>query len=114
MIDTDLLHSLQRIVGESHVASNSTDLEVYFYDAFLSTRTPGAVVFPHNTEETATVIRAAGSARVPYVPRGLGTNLSGGSNAPEGGLAILLRRRGHISITETFGLTRPKGHCHLS
>ncbi|MBW2324526.1 MAG: FAD-binding oxidoreductase, partial [Deltaproteobacteria bacterium] len=84
-MDLAFLNKLKQIVGNQHVAFNPTDVEVYSYDASLAVRTPGAVVFPGNTNEIASVVRACAEARIPFVPRGFGTNLSGGSVAPEGG-----------------------------
>ena len=85
MIPADLLRELKRIVGPAHVSCGRADAEVYSYDASLAVGAPDAVVCPGGTEETAAVVRAAVGARVPYVPRGFGTNLSGGSIATGGG-----------------------------
>jgi glycolate oxidase len=53
---------------------------------------PFAVVFPRNTEEVSAVMRAAHEHRVPVVPRGAGSGLSGGSNAIDGSLIVSLER----------------------
>ncbi len=71
-------------------------MEVYSYDASLEVQTPGAVVFPGCTEEAAALVRACIKAGVSHVPRGFGTNLSGGSIPPEGGLVICLSRLNRI------------------
>ncbi len=96
MIDPGLLRRLKRIVGAEHVSCARTDAEVYSYDASLATGAPDAVVLPADTEQTAAVVRAATEARVPYVPRGFATNLSGGSVAARGGLVIQLSRLSRI------------------
>ncbi len=93
-MDPRLLRRLRKIVGKEHVRSGPADLEVYSYDASLARGEPGAVVFPGNTRETSEVLRAA--AGVPCVPRGFGTNLSGGSIAPEDGLVLCLSRLNRI------------------
>jgi D-lactate dehydrogenase (cytochrome) len=100
-MDPRFIRRLRKIVGKEHVRSGPADLEVYSYDASLARARPGAVVFPADTRETANVVRAASEADIPYVPRGFGTNLSGGSVAPENGLIICLSRLNRILSIRT-------------
>lgn len=95
-IPRDLIKSLRRIVGERHVAESRTAAELYSYDGSLSRGAPGAVVFPADTAETAAVIKEATRAGTPFAPRGFGTNLSGGTVLPYGGLTICLSRLNRI------------------
>ena len=60
-------------------------------------------MIPADTQQTAAVVRAAARAGVPYVPRGFGTNLSGGSVAPRGGLVIGLARLDRILAVKPQG-----------
>ena len=53
-------------------------------------------MFPGDAAETAAVIKEATRAGVPFVPRGFGTNLSGGTVLPYGGLTICLARLNRI------------------
>ena len=101
MISTDHLDRLRKIVGESYVSCGAADTEVYSYDASLAFHSPGAVVFPGDTPEVAAVVQTCSEERVPYVPRGFGTNLSGGCVAPEGGLIICLSRMNRILSIKT-------------
>ncbi|NQT36145.1 MAG: FAD-binding protein, partial [Planctomycetes bacterium] len=96
MINAPLLTELRRIVGDEYVSTGRADVEVYSYDASPDTSTPGAVVFPADTSQIAEVVRAATGAGVPYVPRGFGTNLSGGTIIAAGGLVIELSRMNRI------------------
>ena len=50
--------------------------------------TPLAVVRPRRTEEVQTALRWATAHRVPVVPRGAGTGLSGGATALDGGIVL--------------------------
>jgi len=90
------LSELQTAVGKQNVATAATDTEVYAYDASLARGSPGIVVFPADTGEVAAVVRAARRAQVPFVPRGFGTNLSGGSISAPDGLVICLSRLNRI------------------
>ncbi|MDQ1331400.1 MAG: FAD-binding oxidoreductase, partial [Thermodesulfobacteriota bacterium] len=96
VIPGGLIKKLKRIVGERHVAESRTSAELYSYDGSLARGAPGAVVFPGDAAETAAVIKEATRAGTPFVPRGFGTNLSGGTVLPYGGLTICLTRLNRI------------------
>ena len=49
---------------------------------------PLAVVRPRSTDEVQTVLRWASARRVPVVPRGAGSGLSGGATAVDGGIVL--------------------------
>ena len=96
MIERGLLKDLRSIVGTGYVTAGAVAGEVYSYDASLDVSRPGVVVFPGNTAETAAVVKALTLAGIPCVPRGFGTNLSGGSIALQGGAVIALARLNRI------------------
>ena len=96
MMHDELLNELRRIVGSDHVWASRSDSEVYSYDASLALGAPDATVFPADAAQTAAVVRALARAGVPCIPRGFGTNLSGGSVAPEGGVVVCLSRMNRI------------------
>ena len=50
--------------------------------------TPRAVVRATCTEDVQAVLRWASAHRVPVVPRGAGTGLSGGASAVDGGIVL--------------------------
>ncbi|MEW6440105.1 MAG: FAD-linked oxidase C-terminal domain-containing protein [bacterium] len=106
-MDSVFLRKIRRIVGRDHLRTGPADLEVYSYDASLARQLPGAVAFPADAGQTAAVVRVACEAGVPCVPRGFGTNLSGGSVAPEGGLVLCLSRLNRILAI------RPERRCAL-
>ncbi|MBI4773823.1 MAG: FAD-binding protein [Deltaproteobacteria bacterium] len=105
MISPDHLNRLRRIVGEPYVSSGRADTEVYSYDASPAFHSPGAVVFPAETREVAAVAQICSEARIPFVPRGFGTNLSGGCVAPAGGLIVCLSRMNRILSIKTESRT---------
>ena len=96
MIDTQLLQQLRQIAGPEHVFTGPLDVEVYSYDASLAAGTPDAVVLPGDAAETSAVTKEAARAGVPVTPRGFGTNLSGGSIAPQGGVVLCFARMDRI------------------
>jgi glycolate oxidase subunit GlcD len=96
MVPKDLIGELRRTVGERYVSESRSASELYSYDGSLARGAPGAVVFPADTQQTALAVKAAARAGVPFVPRGFGTNLSGGAVLPSGGLTICLSRLNRI------------------
>jgi len=62
---------------------------------------PEIVVLPTSTEQVASAVRLANKYRIPVTPRGAGTNLSGGTVTPEGGLVISLTRMDRILEIDT-------------
>jgi glycolate oxidase len=80
------------------VLTDPVDREAYRLDetAYLSAGLPGAIALPTDTAEVATILRLASRHRVPVVPRGAGTGLSGGASGIEGALTIALTRMNRI------------------
>ena len=74
------------------------DLESYRRDEtpYVAAGRPLAVALPTETSEVAELVRLAAARRVPIVPRGAGTGLSGGANGIEGGLTIAFTRMDRI------------------
>ena len=91
-----VVDQLRKIAGRDAVLDRPEDLMLYEYDAGVRKCTPGAVVFPKNTEQVAQVMKLAGSAGFPVVARGAGTGLSGGAIAPDGGVVLAFARMNRI------------------
>jgi len=96
MITDKFIREMERIVGKSQVSVSRAGAELYSYDASLARGKPGVVVFPADAREAAEVVRAAHRSAVPFVPRGFGTNLSGGTIVKDQGLIICLARLNRI------------------
>ncbi len=96
MLNDEFLSSLRQIVGEAQVSVSRAETELYSYDASLAKGQPGVVVFPADTHQVARVVRVIRQAGVPFVPRGFGTNLSGGTVLVSGGVVICLSRLNRI------------------
>lgn len=93
----EVINRLRQILGAPGVTDDETDLLVYECDALtLFKNRPDAVVFPQTTEQVAQIVRVANEYRIPFVPRGAGTGLSGGAVAMEGGIIIELQRMNRI------------------
>jgi glycolate oxidase len=73
-------------------------VEAYRYDRtpYVRAGQPLGVALPTTTAEVAELVRLAAQHRVPVVPRGAGSGLSGGANAIDGALTIALTRMDRI------------------
>ncbi|GAA4666988.1 MULTISPECIES: FAD-binding oxidoreductase [Amycolatopsis] len=86
----DLVAQLRTVVPAEHVLDDPDVVEGYLQDhaEWAEYGKALAVVRPRGTEEVQAVVRFAGEHRVPVVPRGAGTGLSGGANAIEGCIVL--------------------------
>jgi glycolate oxidase len=92
-----ILAELRGILGPEYVIADPTELKVYETDGLtIYKATPEVVVLPLTTDEVAAVVRLCNRERLPFVPRGAGTGLSGGALAIEGGVVIGLNRMQRI------------------
>lgn len=98
-VDAGLLNRLRGVVGRDNVLTDADRLEAYSSDETPLrelARRPEAVIRPGSTDEAAAVLRLASEARVPVVPRGGGTGLSGGCVPHLGGLVLSLERMNRV------------------
>jgi glycolate oxidase subunit GlcD len=94
-----VMERLRDVVGERHVLHRKSELLVYNSDGLPGYRKqPTLAVFPGTREETIDVVRILADARLPFVPRGAGTGLSGGALADGVVLLGLHRLKKIISI----------------
>jgi glycolate oxidase len=91
-----LVQKLETIVGKGNVVHSRTGLLAYEYDASLNWGMPDAVAFAANTEQVSELVTLAHREGIPFLPRGSGTNLSGGTVPTKGGIVIELSRMNRI------------------
>jgi glycolate oxidase len=104
MADKGLAADLRQIVGRANVLDGGVDLQLYQYDGYLEEHRPDTVVFVHSTEEVAKVVKACNRFGAPFVARGGGTNLTGGTIPFKGGVVIEMIRMNRILEMDTANL----------
>src|ERR1700730_9113214 len=104
-LQSDVLDELRRVVGRDHVIDDGNDLRIFERDASIEGAVPDAVVLPGTTAEVAAVIKLAARHRIPVVPRGAGTGLSGGAVTIRGGIALQMTRMRRIIEIDTVAQT---------
>jgi glycolate oxidase len=99
-VSADVLSELIVELPEGVVVTDPDILASYRQDraADPAAGTPLAVVRPRRTEEVQTVLRWASKHRVPVVPRGAGTGLSGGATAVDGGIVLSTEKMRDIVV----------------
>ena len=82
------------VLADGDIVVDSDIIQSYRFDRSTGTEAgqPFAIAFPRTTEQVAAIMAAAHSNRVPVVPRGAGSGLTGGSNAIDGSLILCLER----------------------
>ncbi len=92
----EVVRELSNLLGARHVLHTSYDLTLYEYDASIDRGKPDIVVLPKDAQEIAEVVKIAARYKVPVVPRGAGTGLSGGAIPIYGGIVVVFTRMNRI------------------
>ena len=110
-ITPEFLQALRNIVGDERLVTAPDELLVYECDAFVIEKNPPQVVaFPMTAEEVVRLVRACAQFDVPFVPRGAGTSIAGGSLPVGGGLMISLTRMNRIleiNLRDRYAVVEP-------
>ncbi len=92
-----LLQELARLYPPERLLTRTAQLATYESDALTAFRQrPRAVVLAESQEEVIKTVRLCHTYQVPFVARGSGTSLSGGSMPVEDGIVIALNRLNRI------------------
>jgi glycolate oxidase subunit GlcD len=104
-VPSALASALAAIVGPSRVLERDSELLTYSSDGLPQYNVrPQLAVFPGTRDEVIAVVRELAARKVPFVPRGAGTGLSGGALADGIVLLGMHRLRRIISIDAANGL----------
>jgi glycolate oxidase len=96
----ELAEDLAEICGAQNVFTDATRLDEYSEDMAGFRATPGVVVRPGSESEVSRIVALASERRIPLVPRGAGSSLTGAS-VSEGGLIVDTRRMDAITKVDT-------------
>jgi glycolate oxidase len=106
-----LIADLTAVVGPDGLISRESELIVYECDGYVvEKRTPDVVVFPTTTAQVVDIVRACNRHEVPFVPRGAGTSLAGGTLPVGGGVMICLTRMRQIlevNLRDGYAVVEP-------
>src|SRR5262245_19979153 len=92
-----LVDRLRELIGPENVLSASSDLASYECDGYtIERKKPSVVVFPRKTEDVIGIVKVCNEYQVPFIPRGAGTSLAGGTIPLSGGVMVALSRMKRI------------------
>ncbi|MGK0433231.1 MAG: glycolate oxidase subunit GlcD, partial [Planctomycetota bacterium] len=108
---SNLERNLTKLLGQERVLCTSDALLAWECDGFTMHKSkPRAVVLPESTAEVQAVVKLLHAAKVPFVPRGAGTCLSGGPTAGADAVIIdcaRMRNVLQISTEDLFAVVQP-------
>jgi len=106
-----LLADLIGAVGEENVLHRRDELVVYECDGYvIDKNVPDVVVFPTDRDSLIAAVQVCHRAGVPFVPRGAGTSLAGGTLTVGGGVMICLTRMKRIleiNLRDRYAVVEP-------
>jgi len=90
--DPAFLTAVRDALPDLRLLTDPAETEGYRFDEtpYLDPGRPLGVAFPTSTADVQAIVRLAAQHRVPLVPRGAGSGLSGGAIAVEGGLTVVM------------------------
>jgi glycolate oxidase len=94
----EFLAAIRSQLPDLRLLEDEVDRDSYRSDetAYLHSELPLAVALPTTTAEVSALLRLASEFRVPVVPRGAGSGLSGGAAGLAGALTIAMTRMDRI------------------
>ncbi len=110
-IGPPVIQQLQRLLGPENVLTADSDLASYECDGYTIQRhKPGVVVFPRHGEDVMGIVKLCHQSNIPFVPRGAGTSLAGGTLPVEGCVLIALARMKRIlevNVQDRYAIVEP-------
>jgi len=105
-----IVEELKAALGRDRVLDSRVDRTVYAYDTTWTEVLPDVVILPLSTREVAAALRLANRERIPVVPRGASSGMSGGSVPVDGGICLSMTRMNQIleiNLNDTIAVVQP-------
>jgi len=106
-----IVAELTAIVGPENVLHHHDERLVYECDGYvIEKKVPDVVVFPTATEHVVAIVKLCARHAIPFVPRGAGTSLAGGTLAIGGGVMICMTRMNkilEINTRDRYAVVQP-------
>ena len=96
MLPAAAKEKLAGLLGPRGYLDRPEDLTLYEYDGSVEKARPDIVVFPRSTADVVGIVKIAREHGVPFLGRGAGTGLSGGSIPVRGGIVVAFARMNRI------------------
>ncbi len=109
-MDAAIKQALIEIVGERNYTDSLIDIVSYSYDASEHRSRPSCGVWVETAEQVSEILKLANRERIPVIPRGAGTGLSGSAVPIKGGIVLDLNHMNRIlkvSIEDRLVIVQP-------
>jgi len=109
-MDDHIKQDLIDIVGESNYTDSLIDMVSYSYDASEHRGRPFCAVWGETAEQIVEIMKLANREKIPVIPRGAGTSLSGMTVPARGGIVLDTSRMNRIikiSIDDRLAVVQP-------
>ncbi|HLQ44411.1 MAG TPA: FAD-binding protein, partial [Planctomycetaceae bacterium] len=110
-LSQELISQLRELVGDNGLLFKPEELLVYECDGYtVEKKAPDVVVFPTSCEQVAAIVRLCNERNVPFIPRGAGTSLAGGTLPVGGGVMITLtkmKRIIEVNLRDRYAVVEP-------
>jgi glycolate oxidase len=104
MISSETIKRLVEIIGSDHVITSHDGLEKYSSDGTKLQYLPDVVVVPGTAYEISQIMILANEERIPVIPRGGGSGMTGGALAVRGGIILSMERFNRILLIDQENL----------
>ncbi len=109
-MNDNIKQALIGIVGEDNYTESLIDMVSYSYDASEHRHRPFCGVWATSTEQVADIMKLANAEKMPVIPRGAGTGLSGMAVPAKGGIVLDMNHMNRIlkiSIEDRIAIVQP-------
>lgn len=109
-MDDNIKKALRGIVGEENMTDRLIDMVSYAYDSSEHNHRPDCAVWATTAEQVSEILKLANAHRIPVIPRGAGTGLSGMAVPIKGGIVLDLNHMNQIlkiSIEDRYAVVQP-------
>ena len=110
MDEKKIKQALVEIVGEENYTDSLIDMVSFSYDASEHSHRPTGAVWAETADQVSEILKLANREKIPVIPRGAGTGLSGMAVPIEGGIILDLSRMNNIvkiSIEDRLAVVQP-------
>ncbi len=109
-MDEKIKRALVEIVGEENYTDSLIDMVSFSYDASEHSHRPTCAVWAETADQVSEILKLSNREKIPVIPRGAGTGLSGMAVPIEGGIILDLSRMNNIvkiSIEDRLAVVQP-------
>jgi glycolate oxidase len=109
-MEDKIKEALKEIVGADNYTERLIDMVSYSYDASEHHHRPSCAVWATTVEQISRILQLANQAKIPVIPRGAGTGLSGMAVPARGGIVLDLNHMNQIlkiSIEDRLAVVQP-------